>query len=248
MIILIIAVILFFIYIFPIFQLTPNPPYFSAVPLNLNQVTLVDNIVKEKYRTEIYPQGKEIISQDLQNISKISDPNSKLDEIFRWQMRDWHNPNWEIGFWYYFNQSPFFLTYERNASKLMATPSYGITLFAPRNPDGIFYDSDPYWIAYHKVGACESLSTLFSFMAQHSGIESRTVQSINHQWVEVKMNGTWMYYDPWCAVEHDYYNATDGNLTFKTKWYNRTENFRQNCLWYAYLNYNNAIFPNPLFY
>ena len=85
-------------------------------------------------------------------------------------------------------------------------------------------------------------------MARQSGIESRTVQTVGHQWVEVNVSGKWKYYDPWCAVEHDYYDSSDGNLTFKTKWYNDTRYFRQNCLDYAYLNFNNEIFPNPIVY
>jgi hypothetical protein len=247
MLIFCLVIILFGLYILPVLVMIPNPPFIEVREFNLAQSNIVKKIVGDKYRNEIYPKGKEILDIEIQKISQIEDPNLKLDEIFRWEMHDWHNPNWEIGSWYYYNNSPFFLIYKEDNSKLMANPSYEVTLLAPKTPNGIFYDSDPYWIAYHKVGACESLSTLFAFMAQQSGFKSRTVQTINHQWAEVKINGKWMYYDPWCAVEHNYYNPANGNFTFKDKWFNNREYFRDNCLWYASFNfYNDAILPNHL--
>jgi transglutaminase-like putative cysteine protease len=110
-------------------------------------------------------------------------------------------------------------------------------LIFQRNPNGTPYGEDPYTIAFTKVGSCRELSNMFSYMAKRSGIESRTVQTAwDHQWAEVKIDGEWLYYDPWCAVEHGYYNSTDGNLTFKNKWFNKIEYFRDNCHDKAYLN------------
>jgi hypothetical protein len=213
-----------------------------------------DNIIQpniffsQKYIEEINPKGKIIISSELEKIKSIKGVDSKLDEIFTWEMQDWNNPLWENSNFSYYNGSLNFLSYKDNITKIRADPHFDFTLFHPQTPDGKFYGNDPYWIAYNKVGACQELSNLFSFMARQSGIESRTVQTVGHQWVEVNVSGKWKYYDPWCAVEHDYYDSSDGNLTFKTKWYNDTRYFRQNCLDYAYLNFNNEIFPNPIVY
>ena len=55
-----------------------------------------------------------------------------------------------------------------------------------------------------------------------------------------------MYYDPWCAREHDYYNPIDGNFTFRNKWFNKIEYFEENCRSYAYVNFYNDFIPNPI--
>jgi hypothetical protein len=232
----------------PFFML--NQP-FCSVCVNPNfqgNIIQPNEFFNQKYVSDINPKGKIIVSTELDKIKGIDGTDAKLDEIFKWELQDWHNPNWEKGTFYYFNGSLNYISYMNNSTKIRANPDFDYTLFRQETPNRIFYGDDPYWISYNKVGACQELSNLFSFMAQQSGIESRTVQTIGHQWVEVKVNGEWKYYDPWCAVEYGYYNSTDGNLTFKTKWYNSTKNFRQNCLWYAYLNYNNQIFPNPDIY
>jgi hypothetical protein len=70
---------------------------------------------------------------------------------------------------------------------------------------------------------------LFAFMAQQSGIDARLVRTLGHQWVEVELtNGTY-YYDPWCADANNYYNANDGNMTFRNKWFNTIGSFDDNC-------------------
>lgn len=113
---------------------------------------------------------------------------------------------------------------------LMAMPQYEGILFPQKNPNGTWYRDDPFWIAYHKIGACREIANLFSYMANEADIESKTVESkLDHRWVEVKIAGEWMYYDPWCAIARHYYNPNDGNLTFRNKWFNKREYYTENC-------------------
>ena len=218
-------------------------------PIFSHNIIEINKFVDKRYADEIYPLGKTIVTNELSNISQLHDDNAKLDEIFRWEMQDWHNPGWEPIF-YTNNENPYWLN---NASfvysdlKLLPKREFQFTFFTPKNPNGTYYGDDPYWLAYNKMGACRELSTLFSYMANNAGIESRTVTAGNwHQWVEVNISGEWMYYDPWCAGEHHYYNSTDGNLTFKSKWFNKIEYFEENCQSGAYLNFYNEAVPNPL--
>lgn len=233
--------------------------FISSSPITENEqknsknLTEIDNFLKIRYSNEIYPEGKKIISTELDRINLSTDPESKLDEIFTWEMRDWHNPKQpyynmnlnESGF-SCFDNACYYLIYNNDIKKLKASPFYDGILYPQKNPNGLFYADDPYWLAYHKIGACRELSTLFAYMAQHAGIESRTVQTFGHQWAEVKINGNWKYYDPWCAIEHGYFNSTDGNRTFKYKWYNYPEYFSDNCNGMTYIYFYNEIIPNPI--
>ena len=186
--------------------------------------------MSERYNTEISPKGTGIIQTELKNISRIDDPNAKLDEIFRWEMSDWHNPNWELGTFWSNSYSPVYSRYLNDTNKMRINLNFENSLFRPQTKEGVLYADDSTWLAFNKVGACKELSNLFSYMAQESGFETRLVRTAwDHQWAEVKIDGEWRYYDPWCAVEHGYYNASDGNLTFKNKWYNKIEYFRDNC-------------------
>lgn len=244
------AVLLFLIWVFfltPSYILISDFPYLKLINFDKENVDKQVQFINTKYSTETFPIGNDLIIKELEIINQIEDPEKRLDEIFRWELHDWHNPNWERGSFFHENNSPLYISYQHNFSKMRAAPQYEVNLYGQRNPEGIFYGNDPYWISYNKVGACRELSNLFAFMAKKSGIESRTVQTIaDHQWVEVRVNAEWKYYDPWCAVEHDYYNVTDGNLTFKEKWYNYRSRFRDNCHGLAYFNSYNDVFPNPL--
>lgn len=236
-----------------ILAILANLPIIQHELKNSQNLTEINDFLKIRYSTEIYPKGKEIISIELDKINQITDPESKLDEIFIWQMGDWHNPKWinynvnlnDTGF-SCFDNACAYLIYNNDLRKLKASPFYDGIFYPQKNSNGTFYADDPYWLAYHKIGACRELSTLFSFMAQQSGIESRTVQTFGHQWAEVKINGKWKYYDPWCAIEKRHYNSTDGNLTFKNKWYNYPEYFSDNCNGWTYVYVYNEFIPNPM--
>lgn len=225
-------------------------PNAIIVPIYSQNLMDTNKFVSERYNNEIYPQGKTIISNELLYISQLKDDESKLDEIFRWEMKNWHNPDWENGYKYTNNENPFFLNNDSFYSpnlKLLPKREFQYSFYVQKNPNETYYGDDPYWLAYNKIGACRELSTLFSFMANNAGIKSRTVQAgFWHQWTEVKINGEWMYYDPWCAGAHHYYDSNNGNLTFKDKWFNKIEYFEDNCQSYAYVNFYNDVMPNPL--
>ncbi|MDO9035197.1 MAG: transglutaminase domain-containing protein [Methanoregula sp.] len=244
---LIVVIIIYIILSNPYFLVgTPYCLFICTNPNFENNIIQPNLFFEQQYISEIFPKGNEIISKEITKIQKIPDTESKLDEIFRWEMNDWHNPNWELGSFDNYNNSLNYFSYKKNVTKIRANDFFDFRFYRQQTPNGKFYGDDPYWIAFNKVGACRELSNLFAYMAQQSGIQSRTVQTINHQWVEVKVNGEWKYYDPWCAVEHGYYNLTDGNLTFKSKWYNYPEYFRDNCNGTASFIFYNEIVPNPL--
>jgi hypothetical protein len=224
----------------------PIIEYYTTYPfitVNFNEpVTVVgiNNMLKEKYPNETYPQGKAIIISELDKVNKINDTKSKLNEIFTWEMNDWHNPLWEKDKFFGYSGDSTFLFYDRNLSRFKVNSLAESRLFLQKNPDGILFSNDPYTIAYTKIGSCKELSNLFSYMAQQSGIESRTVSTLaDHQWVEVKINGEWMYYDPWCAVEHGYYDSKNKNFTYEDKWFNKIEYFSDNCHGLAFINWYN---------
>lgn len=64
---------------------------------NKEILTNFTNSLNNSYKNEIYPTGKEIILKQIQSIKEQTkdDPNpvSKLDKIFIWEMKDWHNPD-----------------------------------------------------------------------------------------------------------------------------------------------------------
>jgi len=227
------------LFIIPIYLLIVVSPYPLAVvvnPINPVNIISIDNAIAQKYSNEIFPKSNETISLVIEDC-KNDDPKTKLNKIFRWEIRDWHNPDWEPGTFWRSADFPTYLFYKGNMSKLLAAREYELSVFKQKNPEGIFYGDDPYWLAYNKVGACQELSNLFSFMANKAGIKSRTVQTIWHKWVEVEIDNRTMYYDPWCAVYHKYYNVNDENMTLSYKWFNSTEYFEENCE-------SNALFLN----
>lgn len=61
-----------------------------------------NNLFTQKYVNEINSNGKVIISTELDKVAEVNTSDAKLNEIFIWEMTDWHNPNWEIGNFYYF--------------------------------------------------------------------------------------------------------------------------------------------------
>jgi len=87
------------------------------------------------------------------------------------------------------------------------------------------YFDNPYWIAYYKTGACGELATLFNYTANKSGFITQVVTTGSHSWVEVKNDdGEWWYFDPLC-----YKVISKENIQNQTKWFNKTQYFRENC-------------------
>ncbi len=236
-----------FLFLYPVIVPLDRCPYFTLDPVDIQTRWANNDYIKERYTTDIFQKGKIIVEEEIYKVQALSDSNSKLDEIFLWEMANWHEPNLEIN---KFNSSNgnTYKVLKDNGSRIYPINWFQYTTAGQFSPNGTFYGNDPYWIAYNMVGACNELSNLFAYMANESGIPSRTVQTVNHQWVEVNISGKWMYYDPWCALEKGYYNNTDKNLSLKYKWYNERRYFRENCLCHAYLIWDNEFsFVGPTF-
>ena len=196
---------------------------------NADNIVAVNSQVTDQYVSVMYPQGSARIAAELEKLRQIPDPRARLDEIFVWEMDGWIEPDENLSAFACINNACTYAYLKDNPARLKASPYIDGVLYPQKNPDGTFYADDPVWIAYNKIGECREYSTLFSYMAEQSGLDARIVRTNSHQWVEVELNGESYYYDPWCAETHDYYNATDGNMTFRDKWFNRIGNFESSC-------------------
>jgi hypothetical protein len=219
-----------FPYLNPVPSLNPlNADIITMEESDADNITLLNTYMSARYTSVIYPQEKERIDAELEKIRLIPDPDAKLDEIFVWEMKDWISPNDNLSAFVCPNLPCTYDYLVTDHTRVKASPYYDGILYPQKSPDGILYADDPYWIAYNKVGECREYSALFAFMAQKSGIDSRLVRTYSHQWVEVELPKGSYYYDPWCAHTRDYYNATDGNMTFRDKWSNTIGSFEENC-------------------
>ncbi len=170
----------------------------------------LDNYFSIQYKEVYYPKGEENINLIINETRNITDPIDKLTAIADWEIDGFVNS----------------LQYQKWNTSYNQTRKLGSNYLyddegrirAESGP----YQNDPYWIAYHKMGACGELGTLFAYVANQSGFETRSVftkyadLSNNHAWVEVKVNDEWMYFDP--TVYWDNYN-NKWNQTFTDKWY-----------------------------
>nr|WP_320161990.1 transglutaminase domain-containing protein [uncultured Methanoregula sp.] len=219
---------------FPYLNPFPSLDPRSADVINLEKsdadsIISLNFYMNARYNREIYPEANQSITAELERARSIPDPEARLDEIFKWEMNDWIEPNSNLSAVVCPNAA---CTYELLAddhNRVMAGPYYDGILYPQKNADGTMFADDPYWIAYNKVGECREYSTLFAFMAQESGIESHLVRTSSHQWVEVELANGSYYYDPWCAHVRGYYNALDGNMTFRDKWFNTIGSYEENC-------------------
>ncbi|MEA5037685.1 hypothetical protein SDC9_50888 [bioreactor metagenome] len=170
----------------------------------------LDNYFTTQYQEVYYPKGEENINLIINETRNITDPIDKLTAIADWEIDGFVN----------------FLQYQRWNTSYNHTRKLGSNYLyddegrirAESGP----YQNDPYWIAYHKIGACGELGALFAYVANQSGFETRLVFTIyadlsnNHAWVEVKVNDEWMYFDP--TVYWDNHN-NKWNLTSTDKCY-----------------------------
>jgi hypothetical protein len=219
-----------FPYLNPVPSLNPlNADIISLEKSDADNITLLNDYMSDRYTSVIYPQEKVRIDAELEKIRQIPDPEAKMDEIFVWEMKDWVSPNDNLSAFICPNNACTYLYLGSDHDRVRASPYYDGILYPQKNPDGVLYADDPYWIAYNRVGECREYSVLFAFMAQESGIDTRLVRTYSHQWTEVELANGSYYYDPWCADTRDYYNATDGNMTFRDKWFNTIGSFEENC-------------------
>lgn len=171
------------------------------------------------YTHIIKPKGAEKITSICCTIGELNDTEEKLNSIADMIVDDFqyhNNENVNCGdrlcrYWIYENDN---IRAYGNEQKFLFWELHW------NSP----YRDDPYWIAYYKVGACEELAVLFEEVASRMGFTTRRVGHPNiHQWVEIKLNNTWWYFDP------TYYYHNHGNQNLSFKWFNQTANYRINC-------------------
>jgi len=196
-----------------------------------DNITILNAYMTDRYTHVIYPEGKQRITEELEKVRQIPDPKDRLNAIFVWEMKDWIRPNDNLSAFICPNAACTYMYLDSDHFRMKANPYYDGILYPQENPDGVMYADDPYWIAYNMVGECREYAALFAYMARQSGIDARLVRtySYSHRWVEVGLDNGSYYYDPWCADNFDYYNATDGNMTFQDRWFNRLDVYEENC-------------------
>ena len=182
----------------------------------------LDQYFTTQYENIYYPIGKERIDAVVNETKSISDPIEKLTAIADWEISGFVN----------------FLQYNIWNESYSGTKPLGSNYIYDaegriRAEHGK-YSNDPYWIAYHKMGACGDLGSLFAEVARQSGFETREVvtkyaDENNHAWVEVKVNGEWMYFDP--TIYWDNHNNKDGKI-LDYKWYGTLD---EQTIWGVYV-------------
>ncbi|HJJ54342.1 MAG TPA: transglutaminase domain-containing protein [Methanocorpusculum sp.] len=149
----------------------------------------VDDYFAVAYNATYYPNASEQISSILAITNNISDPHKKLQAIATWEIPGYFNI-WEA-------------THNKNLN--YTTKAIGQYTYDDagrvRAIFGAKFINDPYWITYHRYGACGELAYLFAYVANESGFETEVVSANyvgfgNHAWVEVNMSSGPMYYDP----------------------------------------------------
>ena len=184
-------------------------PIFSPIWTDPSEAQIEDYL-STQYTNEYYPTAEAEIQKILLTAANISDPIEKLTTIAAWEIEDFVDTV-EYNKW---NES-------YNGTRALSNKYYydengKIRVFSGK------YQNDPHWIAYHKIGACGELAALFAYVANRSGFETRNVSADyaktlqNHAWVEVKVNGEWMYFDP--TIYWNNYN-NEINFVLSDKWY-----------------------------
>lgn len=169
----------------------------------------LDDYFTAQYETVYYPIGKERINAIINETQDISDPVERLTAIADWEIDGFVNclqySRWNES---YGGTKPL-------GSKYVSDDEGRVRVMKGE------YVNNPYWIAYHKMGACGELGGLFAETAKQAGFEVRNVGAVyvkggNHVWVEVKVNGEWMYFDP--TIYWDNHNNVWGDI-LNNKWY-----------------------------
>ena len=183
----------------------------------------LDQYFTTQYENIYYPLGKERIESVVNETQNITDPIEKLTAIADREINGFVN----------------FLQYNRWNESYGGTKPLGSHYIYDEGgrvrAEGGKYANNPYWIAYHKIGACGELGTLFTETARQAEFEARKVVTKyvddrnNHAWVEVKVNGEWMYFDP--TIYWDNHNNKDGKI-LDYKWYGTLD---EQTIWGAYV-------------
>jgi hypothetical protein len=174
----------------------------------------IDSNYTQQYEAFMKMDAAKEINTVLYETDKIKDTTGKLNNLAKWETDNFTSLYWG------------------NSINTSSSPSgyYTYDNGKTRAYVGLFGVSaslrdDPYFIAYQKAGECEEKAVLFNELASRAGFITRLVGYPNrHEWTEVKINGTWWYFDSDC---YHYFVKDPANTT---RWFNQTKFYRQNCL------------------
>jgi hypothetical protein len=191
-------------------------------------IFLIVAFIPEVYLVPCYfaivkPTGETEINQILEKVQVIKTTDEKVNTISDWEEQNFTNiygikPNLSLDF------GAFFLYGDgRYPVYINTSNQQPIKIRAPLSP----FTNDPYWITYFHSGACGELAELFNYLVNKSYIESRIVQTRgeDHEWVEVKINGSWKYFDP-TLVE-----IFQKNPEYRSKWFGESKDFESAWTW-----------------
>jgi len=153
------------------------------------------------YYVEIIPHVNNEVNAFEANISNISDPQILIRELAN------------------YTENNYYQAYNHNPTVSIL----GFDIFGDsdqiRIRPRLFFANDPYFIAFFKTGACGESADLLNFIANKSGLESRIVgtQGEDHQWVEIKINGSWVQVDP--TIYYYYYTEPERYPSYKDYWF-----------------------------
>jgi len=193
-------------------------PSWPLTLIHLDEEIKIDKEISSQYFSQIKPDGDRIIQVVVNNISNLNNTHEKLNAILEWELKDWVNPLWGYSSVTCYGPACRYVYFNNDKTKMRANINF------PPRFGTIYFPNDPAWIAYHKVGACQEISVLFSNISNRIGYKTQTVAWLTHQWSEVNIDGEWWYYDPVCSYEKYHLN-----MTYYNRWFNKTKYFRENC-------------------
>jgi hypothetical protein len=163
-----------------------------------------NKLVSVWYHIQIAPKGESEIEKLVDEINATYGVIEKLEKIAEWEAE---NVEYIYGVEPSFSFGGFAFYWIDGELKIRVLDQSG-------------FNNDPKWIAYFKVGGCGELATLFCEVAKRAGLEARVVSDpgIDHSWVEVKINGSWVIADP--TIYWWYVNDPEKFTEWNELWFN----------------------------
>lgn len=190
----------------------------GIVTITRENAESLDDYFSVLYQTMIKPHGEDEINSILQEVEGIDNDSEKLNAIAAWVTSNFTEYYWEKHWQNDVNWSSIGYLDKR----YLFDKSGNIRAVAGGYIENE-YDNDPYWIAHYRIGACGELAHLFEFVANKSGYETRIVamefEGNNHAWVELVIDGEWMYFDP--TLYGEYHNG----ITKVPFWFGKREKY-----------------------
>lgn len=195
------------------------------------QTDALNDYFSIEYENSMKPQSEAEIAKIVEEVRSIPNFKQKLERIAEWETRNFTDIFWHHSTIKSLNPITNSYVYE-SSGKIRATRSFVDTPYA----------EDPYWIAYHRFGACGEEAALFANVSNRSGIVSRPividlgywikdlipVQNGNHVFLEVLSDdGEWYYFDPTIYGADHFLNesACKDNKPCDPRWYGKPENY-----------------------